>query len=137
VRRTASCAIEFAKPVPLREAGSIVAPTKLRALAVALVWLLLGSVRHGISRRGRLRRSPLLSVIEVRTRDTEIVLGILIEIFRGDRVTADRGLAREADVALKDLMALPRIFILGPLLSKIWLRCGVRCCCGWNGRLPL
>ena len=29
VRRTASCAIEFAKPVPLHESGSIVAPTRL------------------------------------------------------------------------------------------------------------
>src|SRR3954447_1883004 len=41
------------KSVHLCEAGSIVVPTRLQALAVALVRLLLGSVRHGSSRRGR------------------------------------------------------------------------------------
>ena len=104
MRRTASCAIEFAKPAPLREAVSIVAPTKLRALAVALVWFLLGSVRHGISRRGRPRYSPLLSALAVRTRDAEIVLGVLVKILRGNRIAANRGLARETDIALKNLV---------------------------------
>jgi hypothetical protein len=88
----------------LHEFGSIVTPTRLRALVVALVWLLLGSVHHGISRRGRLRRSPLLSALAVRTRDTEIVLGMLVQIFRGDGIAANRGLPRERDVALEDLV---------------------------------
>jgi hypothetical protein len=104
VRRTASCAIGSAKHVPLPESGSIVALTRLRALAVALVWFLLGSVRHGISRRGRPRYSPLLSALAVRTRDAEVVLSVLVKIFRGNRIVANRGLAREADVALKNLV---------------------------------
>jgi hypothetical protein len=88
----------------LHESGSIVAPTRLRALVIVLVWFLLGSVHHGISRRGRPRRGPLLSTLAVRTRDTEIVLGMLVQIFRGDGIVANRGLARERDVPLEDLV---------------------------------
>ncbi len=58
MRRAASCAIEFAKLAPLHETGSLVAPIRLRALAVALVWLLLGSAHYGINRRGQLRPVP-------------------------------------------------------------------------------
>jgi hypothetical protein len=88
----------------LHESRSIVALTRLRELVVAFVWLLLGSVHHGISRRGRPRRSPLLSAFAVRTRDTEIVLGMLVQIFRGDGIAANRDFARERDVALENLV---------------------------------
>jgi hypothetical protein len=127
VRRTASCAIEFAKPVPLREAGSIVAPTKLRALALALVRFLLGSVRHGISRRGRPRYSPLLSALAVRTRDAEIVLGVLVKILRGNRIAANRGLACEGDVALKNLVGAAADPYVGAVAVKglVALRCSL------------
>ena len=127
MRHTAPCAIEFAKPVPLHESGSIVAPTRLRALAVALVWLLLGSVRHGISRRGRPRRSPLLSALAVRTRDAEIVLGVLVEIFRGDGVAANRGLAREGNVALKNLVGAAADSYVGAVAVEglVALRCSL------------
>ena len=73
-------------------------------LAVALVWILLGSVRYGISPCGPLWYNPLLSVPALHTRDAEIVLGVLVKIFRGDPIAADRRLARKADVALKNLV---------------------------------
>src|SRR6478609_8111567 len=96
------CAIEFANPVPLHGSASIVALTRLQALAVTLVWVLLGSILHSVSRCGQPRYSPLLKALAVRTRDAEIVLGVLVEIFRGDGIAANCGLAREANVALKN-----------------------------------
>jgi hypothetical protein len=114
-------------PVPLYESGSIVAPTRLRGLAVALVWLVLVSVRHGISRRGRPRYSPLLKALAVRTRDAEIVLGVLVEILRGDGVTANRGLAREANVALKNQVGATADSYIGAVAVKglVTLRCSL------------
>jgi hypothetical protein len=47
------------------------------------------------------------------------VLGVLIEIFRGNAVAADRGFPREGDVPLEYLMGTPRILVLGPLLSTV------------------
>ena len=61
------------------------------------------SARSGIRRRGR-RRWALLSAIAVRIGNAEIVLGVLIEIFRSDTVVPDRGFPRERDVAFKDLI---------------------------------
>jgi hypothetical protein len=127
VRRIASYATEFAKLVPLHESGSIVAPTRLRAPAVALVWFLLGSVRHGISRHGRPRRSPLLIAITVRTCDAEIVLGMLVEIFRGDGVAANRGLPREGNIALKNLVGAAADSYIGAVAVEglVALRCSL------------
>ena len=121
------CAIEFANPVPLQESGSIVALTKLRALAVTLVWLLLGSILHGVSRRGRPRYSPLLKALAVRTRDAKIVLGVLVEIFRGDGVAANRDLAREGDVALKNQVSATADSYIGAVAVKslVTLRCSL------------
>jgi hypothetical protein len=42
--------------------------------------------------------------IAVRIRDAEIMLSVLIEIFGRYRVVADRGLARQRDIAFEDLM---------------------------------
>ena len=53
-------------------------------------WVGMTHFRHGISRRGWPQCSPLLSVLAVRTRDAEIVLGVLVEIFRRDRIAASR-----------------------------------------------
>src|SRR4051812_35514256 len=92
-----------AEPVSLPEAGSIIAPIRLQALAVALV-LLLGSVCNGISRRGRPWHGPLLSARSAHTREAEIMLGVLVEILRGNGIAANRGLACEGDVALKNLV---------------------------------
>jgi hypothetical protein len=36
--------------------------------------------------------------------DAEIVLGVLIEIFRGDGVAADRGFPREREISLTNLI---------------------------------
>jgi hypothetical protein len=98
----------------------------LRGLAVALVWLLLGSVRHSISRRGRPRYSPLLKALAVRTRDAEIVLGVLVEIFRGDGV-ANRGFAREGNVALKNQVGAAANSYIGAVAVKglVTLRCSL------------
>ena len=105
MRRSASYAIEFAKPVPLHEAGSLnrrpiqvasarrrsrLTPARVRPSRHQPAWSAAAQ-----SPAERPRGSP---------RDTGIVLGVLIEIFRGDRVAADRGLARKGDVALKDLV---------------------------------
>lgn len=92
------------KSVHLCKTGSIVVPTRLQALAVALIWLLPGSVRRIISRGSLPRRNPLLSTLVVCTRKAEIVLGVLVEVFRGDAVSANRGLARKDDVTLKNLV---------------------------------
>src|SRR3954468_24278074 len=81
------------KSVHLCKAGSIVVPTRLQALAVVLIWLRLGSVRRIISRCSLSRRNPWPSTLLVCTREAEIVLGVLIEVFRGDAVSANRGLA--------------------------------------------
>jgi hypothetical protein len=114
----------------LHESSSIVAPTRLRALAVVLVWLLLGSVHHGISRRSRPRRSSLLSALAVRTRNTEIVLGVLVEIFRDNGIAANRGLAREGDVTLKNLMGAAADSYAGAIAVEGLIALRRRCYCG-------
>ena len=38
--------------------------------------------------------------------DAEIVLGVLIQIFRGDGIAADRGFPRERGISLKNSSAL-------------------------------
>jgi hypothetical protein len=76
------------------------------ALVVSVVWLLLGRVHHGISRRGRPRHRSLLIGLAAGIVEAEIMLGVLVEIFRGNGVAADCGLAREGDVALKNLMCV-------------------------------
>ena len=96
-------------------------------LAVALVWILLGSVRYGISPCGPLWYNPLLSVPALHTRDAEIVLGVLVKIFRGDPIAADRRLARKADVALKNLVGAAANSHVGAVAVEgvVALRCSV------------
>ena len=43
------------------------------------------------------------------------MLGMLIEIFRGNAVAADSGFPREGDVALKYLMSAPADLDAGPI----------------------
>jgi hypothetical protein len=50
----------------------------------------LGWVHLDIGGCGRPRRHPLLIALAVRIVDTEIVLGVLVEIFRGDPIAASR-----------------------------------------------
>jgi hypothetical protein len=60
-------------------------------------------------------RRPLLSALAARIGDAEIVLGVLIEIFRGNAVVADSGFPRESDVPLEYLMGAPPDFDAGAI----------------------
>ena len=57
-------------------------------------------------------------------REPKIVLGMLIEIFRGDAVVGGRGLPRKRDVALEDLMGGPADSYAGAVaivvLAALW-----------------
>ncbi len=57
---------------------------------------------RGIGRGGR--RRPLLIAVAGGVGDAEVVLGVLIEIFDGDTVIADRSFPCERDVPLENLM---------------------------------
>lgn len=83
----------------LYEAGTVAAKTELRFIGSA--WFLLGS--SGIGGRSRARRT-LRDVVAAGIGDAEVVLGVLVEVLCGDRVAADRSLAREGNVALEELM---------------------------------
>jgi hypothetical protein len=63
----------------------------------------LGWVHFDIGRRVR-PRCPLLIALAARIGDAQIVLGVLIEIFRSDAVAAGSGFTREGNIALEDLM---------------------------------
>ena len=52
------------------------------------------------------RWHPLLIDIATRVRGAEIVLRVLIEIFRSNRVTSDPRFTREGNVALEYLMGV-------------------------------
>jgi hypothetical protein len=56
--------------------------------------------------------------------DAEIVLGVLIEIFRGDGVAADRGFPREREISLKNLMGATADLDVGAIavegLAPLW-----------------
>jgi hypothetical protein len=88
--------------------GDAIIAVPLRASMVrrTLACRSVGWVHFDIGRRGRPRCS-LLIALAVRIGDAQIVLGMLIEIFRGDAVAADRGLPREANVPLKYLIGAP------------------------------
>jgi hypothetical protein len=63
----------------------------------------LGWVHCDIGRCGRPRR-PLLIALAARIGDAEIVLGVLIEIFRRDPVVGYRRFPREGNVPIEYLM---------------------------------
>ncbi len=89
---------------------------------LALSWL--GWVDFRIGRRARPRRGPLLIALAARIVDAQIVLGVLIEIFRGDAVVADRGFPREGDVPLEYLMGAAADLYVGAVavegLISLW-----------------
>jgi hypothetical protein len=71
-----------------------------------LAWSCLGWVHFDIGRRARPRCS-LLIALAVRVGDAEIVLGVLIEIFRRDPVVGYRRFPREGNVPIEYLMGAP------------------------------
>ena len=59
-----------------------------------------------------------LAELLLRRRDqAEIMLGVLIIVFRRHRIAGGLRVARELDVFLGDVEAVPRIFTSGPLDS--------------------
>jgi hypothetical protein len=71
-----------------------------------------------IGRRGR-RRCPLLIALAALIGDAQIVLGVLIEIFRSNAVAANRGFPHEDDVPLEDLVGAAAGLDVGALLSRV------------------
>jgi hypothetical protein len=55
------------------------------------------------------------------------VLGVLVKIFRGNRIATNRDLARETDVALKNLMGAAADPYVGAVAVKglVTLRCSL------------
>jgi hypothetical protein len=77
---------------------------------------------RGIGRGGR--RRPLLIAVAAGVGDAEVVLGVLIEIFDGDTVIADRSFPCERDVPLENLMGATADFDVGAIavegLASLW-----------------
>jgi len=77
---------------------------------------------RGIGRGSR--RRPLLIAVTAGVGDAEVVLGVLIEIFDGDTVIADRSFPCERDVPLENLMGATADFDVGAIavegLASLW-----------------
>ena len=106
----------------LCEVRLIVSQARLRAVWIGCVcWLLIFACR-GLGRGGR--RRPLLITVAAGVDDTEVVLGVLIAIFDGDTVIADRSFPCERDVPLENLMGATADFDVGAIavggLASLW-----------------
>jgi hypothetical protein len=79
-------------------------------------------VCRGVGRGGR--RRPLLIAVAAGVRDAEVVLGVLIEIFDVDTVTANRSFPSERNVPLENLMGAATDFDVGAIaveaLASLW-----------------
>jgi hypothetical protein len=77
---------------------------------------------RGIGRGGQ--RRPLLIAVAAGVGDAEVVLGVLIEIFDGDTVIANRSFPSERNVPLENLMGATADFDVGAIavegLSSLW-----------------
>ena len=106
----------------LCEIRLIVSRARLRAVWIGCVCRLLIFACRGIGRGGR--RRPLLIAVAAGVGDAEIVLGVLIEIFDGDTVIADRSFPCERDVPLENLMGATADFDVGAIavegLASLW-----------------
>ena len=88
---------------------------------------------------GRVPAAGAETGLAVRIHDAEIMLGVLIEVLRGDAVAAERRLARQRDIALEHLIGIAADFHARPVAVE-GLRsaaaaaagsdCPVGCCCG-------
>ena len=90
-------------------------PARLGML-FGFAWSLRGWVQLEIG--GRRCRRSLLTALAAALADAEIVVGMLMEVFRCDAVAGDRRFPGENHVPLEYLIGLPRILKVGPLLSK-------------------
>src|SRR5260370_23496553 len=82
---------------------------------LALARLAVAAAAHfEIGRGGRPRRAVTLA-LALRVHDAEIVLGVLIEVFRRDPVAAGLRLPRHRDVSLEDLIGVAADFYIGPV----------------------
>jgi len=86
----------------LCEVRLIVSRAWLRAVWIGCVCRLLIFACRGIGRGGRQR--PLLITVAAGVDNTEVVLGVLIEIFDGHTVIADRSFPCERDVPVENPM---------------------------------
>ena len=106
----------------LCEVRLIVSRARLRAVWIGCVCGLLIVAYRGIGRGGR--RRPLLIAVTAGVGDAEVVLGVLIEIFDGDTVIADRSFPCERDVPLENLMGATADFDVGAIavegLASLW-----------------
>jgi hypothetical protein len=95
------------------EEAVIAVAVPLRFGAISVTIALLGGcccperLHLDIGWGGRPRRRALLIALTVLFGDAEIVLGVLIEIFRGDAVATGGSLPGERDVALEYLRGAP------------------------------
>jgi hypothetical protein len=73
----------------------------------------------------------MVSALAVLVADAEVVLGVLLEVFRGHAVAADCGFAGEGDVALEYLLGTAANFEVGAVAveglisvrrSLLWLK---------------
>src|SRR5215204_4474820 len=106
----------------LCEIRPIVSRARLRAVWIECVCRLLIVACRGIGSGGR--RRPLLIAVAAGVGDAEVVFGVLIEIFDGDTVIADRSFPCERDVPLENLMGATADFDVGTIavegLASLW-----------------
>ena len=106
----------------LCEIRLIVSRARLRAVWIECVCRLPIFVCLSICRGGR--RRPLLIAVTAGVGDAEVVLGVLIEIFDGDTVIADRSFPCERDVPLENLMGATADSHVGAIavegLASLW-----------------
>jgi hypothetical protein len=88
----------------LYEAGPVVSPAGLRAVRVDFARFRLSFDHHRVGRGDWPRRRPPLIALAVRIVDAEIVLGVLVQIFRRNAVVTDHGFPRKSDVTLENLV---------------------------------
>src|SRR6266849_3322108 len=87
----------------------------LSLLALAFARLAVAADTHFEIRRGCRSRRALALALAQQIHDPEIMLGVLIEVFRRDPVAAGLRLPRQRDIALEYLIGIAADFYVRPI----------------------